>query len=74
MTLDDRSLREHLDRRAESGATDPLAVPDAVMDRIGVTGPPWWRRRPFGMATRGFAAAAGAMAVLVVGAMNGGPA
>ena len=44
MTLDDRSLREHLDRRAGTGSSEPVRIADAVIDRIGTgSAEPWWR-------------------------------
>jgi len=64
MTIDDRSVREHLDRRAESGATDPDSLADAVMARVAsVDAGPWWRRRRVGAPSLGIAAAALLMVV-----------
>jgi hypothetical protein len=63
MTLDDRSLRVHIDRRAEAGATDPQAVADATMSRVAAP-EPWWRgvaSRP----VRGLPAAAAGLAILL---------
>ncbi|MCI0582314.1 MAG: hypothetical protein L0227_05355 [Chloroflexi bacterium] len=65
MTLDDRSLREHLDRRAESGVQDPEALAEAVMARVTTVGVgPWWRRLRVG--TRSLGIAAAAIVVIVV--------
>ncbi|MEW5992355.1 MAG: hypothetical protein AB1736_13570 [Chloroflexota bacterium] len=63
MTLDDRSLREHLDRRAEAGASDVEGIADVVMARVAVTGRGgWWR----GLSVRGPSLGAAATAIMVV--------
>lgn len=63
MMIDDRSLREHLDRRAETGATDPRAVADAVMSRVAAPEPRW--RRMVSGPVRGLPAAAAGLAILL---------
>ena len=65
MTLDDRSLREHLDRRAEAGLTDVAETADVVLARVGeIDRGPWWRR--LGVRAPSLGIAAGAVAVLVI--------
>lgn len=66
MTLDDRSLREHLDRRAQAGTTDPAAIADLVSAQLASRpGSAWWRRLRVG--TRAVGLAAAAAVVLLVG-------
>ena len=65
MTLDDRSLREHLDRRAEAGLTDVAQTADVVLARVAeIDRGPWWRR--LGVRAPSLGIAAAAVAVLVV--------
>jgi hypothetical protein len=65
MTLDDRSLREHLDRRAEAGLTDVAQTADVVLARVAeIDRGPWWRRLDVRAPSLGVAAAA--VAVLVI--------
>ena len=66
MSLDDRSLREHLDRRAQAGAVDPAVIAEVVTTRIVMTASgPWWRRLRMGRPGAGLAAAV--IVVLLVG-------
>jgi hypothetical protein len=63
MTLDDRSLREHLDRRAEAGASDLEKLAEVVMSRVtSIERDPWWRR----LGVRAPAAAVAVAALLVI--------
>jgi hypothetical protein len=63
MTLDDRSLREHLDRRAEAGASDVEQIAEVVMSRVtSIERDPWWRR----LGVRAPAAAVAVAALLVI--------
>jgi hypothetical protein len=77
MTLDDRSLREHLDRRAEAGASDVEQIAEVVMTRLAATGSgPWWRRLgvrgpSLGVAAAGIAVLVLALAVLPPSLWNG---
>ncbi|MEO8468284.1 MAG: hypothetical protein ABI573_01305 [Chloroflexota bacterium] len=65
MTLDDRSLREHLDRRAQAGVVDPAVIAETVASRIATEdGRPSLSGR---MATRAVGLATAAVAVLLVG-------
>ncbi|MBI2777314.1 MAG: hypothetical protein HYX57_08685 [Chloroflexi bacterium] len=69
MTLDDRSLHEHLDRRASGGASDPERLADAIVASLpaGAAGVPGWRRRVLGgLPALGFAAAAVIVAIVAV--------
>lgn len=70
MTLDDRSLREHLDRRASAGATDPWQVADAVVMRVAeIERGPWWRRLGVRTPALGLAAAAVVVVLIAVGVL-----
>lgn len=65
MSLDDRSLREHLDRRAEAGLTDVAQTADVILARVAeIDRGPWWRRLRVRAPSLGIAA--GAVAVLVI--------
>ena len=65
MSLDDRSLREHLDRRAEAGLTDVAQTADVVLARVAeIDRGPWWRR--LGVRAPSLGIAAGAVAVIVI--------
>ncbi|TAK00135.1 MAG: hypothetical protein EPO36_09675 [Chloroflexota bacterium] len=72
MTIDDRSLREHLDRRAEAGASGVDGIAEAVVAQVarsGDGGRPWWRplnlRRPsLGIAVAAIVVVVVAVAVL----------
>jgi len=65
MTLDDQSLREHLDRRAAAGVTDVEQIAEVVMTRVAATGSgPWWRR--VGVRAPSLGIAAAAIVVVVV--------
>lgn len=78
MTLDDRSLREHLERRAKAGATDVDALGDAVVAQLSDAPrrSPWHRRLRIGPRV-GLAAAALVVALLgislIPGALTPGP-
>jgi len=65
MTLDDRSLREHLVRRAKAGATDIGALRDSVLAQLsdGAHGSPWYRQSRI-RSTIGLAAAAVVVALV----------
>ena len=77
MTLDDRSLREHLDRRAVAGVTDVEHIAEVVMTRVAATASgPWWRRigvrgPSLGVAAAGIAVLILALAVLPPSIWNG---
>jgi len=64
MSLDDRTLREHLDRRATAGVTDVEGIAEVVMTRVAADRGPWWRR--LGVRTRSLGIAAAAVVVIVV--------
>jgi len=70
VSLDDRSLREHLDRRAEAGVSDVEGIADVVMSRVAQAGAgPWWhrlgvRRQSLGVAVAAIVVVVVAMAVL----------
>jgi hypothetical protein len=65
MMLDDRSLREHLDRRAETGVSDVEGIAEVVMTRVAeLDRGPWWRR--LGVRAPSLGLAAAVVAVLVI--------
>ena len=65
MSLDDRSLHEHLDRRAEAGLTDVAQTADVVLARVAeIDRGPWWSR--FGVRTPSLGVSAAAVVVLIV--------
>jgi hypothetical protein len=65
MNLDDRSLREHLDRRAEAGVTDVEGIAEVVVTRVAqVDRGPWWRR--LGVRPPSLGVAAAAIVIVVV--------
>ena len=67
MTLDDRSLREHLDRRAQAGALDVIALTEAVLaGSLGRGQASRWRRLDSRSLGIGVAAA---VAVAMLGAV-----
>ena len=64
MSLDDRDLREHLDRRAGAGLTDPDDLAEAVIARLpGVTPARWWQ--PLGARIRIIGTVAAALVAAV---------
>ena len=71
MSLDDRELREHLDRRATAHLTDSDDLAEAVIARLHRVKPArWWqnlgaRTRTFGIAAAGVAAVIVAVAVVM---------
>ena len=69
MTIDDRRIREHLERRAGAGSSEPARIADAIADRLGdERGGPWWRRRLVSSPRLAFAASA-VVVVLVAAAI-----
>jgi hypothetical protein len=69
MTLDDRSLREQLDRRAGSGSSEPVRIADSVIERIEADAArPWWRGAPARVPGLAFASVA-VVLVLVAAAL-----
>lgn len=72
MTLDDRSLREHLERRALAGATDISKLGDAVVARLpdAAAPSPWHRQLGIGSAV-GIAAAAVVVALIGISLLPG---
>jgi hypothetical protein len=69
MTIDDRSLREHLDRRATSGFTEPAPIADVVLARLErEPTQPWWRR-PIRRTPAGALIAAAVVVLLVAMAL-----
>ena len=66
MSLDDRSLREHLDRRAQAGAVDPAVIAETVASRLATKDSRRWLSLRMGTRAVGLAAAA-AIAVVLVG-------
>ena len=65
MSLDDRSLREHLDRRANTGLTNPDDLAEAVIAGLPKSGrAPWWR--PLVRGGQALAVATAAVAVILV--------
>ena len=72
MSLDDRILREHFDRRAHAGAIDPTAIAAAVAARLDkAQGNPWWRGVRLGLPSLGLAAAAIVVALIGIGVLPG---
>ncbi len=68
MSLDDRSLREHLDRRATAGLANPDDLAEAVIAGLPASGPmPWWR--PLVRGGQALAVATAAVAVILVAQM-----
>lgn len=71
MTLDDRDIREHLERRATAGVVDPAHIAVAVVDQSArVRRLPWWRSRSARNPAVGLAAAV-VIAVLGVAILPG---
>ena len=66
MSLDERSLREHLVRRAQAGAVDPAVIAETVASRIATKDSRRWLSLRMGTRAVGLAAAA-AIAVVLVG-------
>lgn len=67
MTLDDRSIREHLDRRANAGVSDRGALADSVNARLAAASrDPWWRRLGSPAPAFGFTAVAAVVLVLAI--------
>lgn len=72
MSLDDRALREHLNRRAQAGAVDPAVIAETVVSRIATTAN-GRRSLSVRMGTRavGLAAAAVAFALVAIAVIPG---